>query len=64
MKPNLISGMTAYGEFMKPRLAGRRHEELRSPGTTPLLHVPGSSKPEWLPRQLGSSSRLAIEESR
>ena len=47
MKPNLITGMTAYGEFTKP---GSQVEMSKSPQSwdAPLLHVPGSCKPEWL----------------
>ena len=46
MKPNLITGMTAYGEFTK---AGSQVEMSKTPQSwdDPLLHVPGSCKPEW-----------------
>ena len=49
MKPNLITGMTAYGEFTKP---GSQVEGMKTPQywDDPLIHVPGSSKLEWLPR--------------
>ena len=49
VKPNLITGMTAYGEFTKP---GSQVEGMKTPQfwDDPLLHVLGSCKPEWLPR--------------
>jgi crotonobetainyl-CoA:carnitine CoA-transferase CaiB-like acyl-CoA transferase len=47
MKPNLITGMTAFGELTKP---GSQVEMSKTPQSwdDPLLHVPGSCKPEWL----------------
>jgi len=47
MKPNLITGMTAFGELTK---AGSQVEMSKTPQSwdDPLLHVPGSCKPEWL----------------
>jgi len=47
MKPNLITGMTAFGEFTK---AGSQVEGMKTPQywEDPLLHVPGSGKPEWV----------------
>ena len=47
MKPNLITGQTAFGEFTK---AGSQVEMSKTPQSwpDPLLHVPGSCKPEWL----------------
>jgi len=45
-KPNLISGMTAFGELTK---AGSQVEMSKTPQSwdDPLLWVPGSCKPEW-----------------
>jgi crotonobetainyl-CoA:carnitine CoA-transferase CaiB-like acyl-CoA transferase len=45
-KPNLITGQTAFGEFTKP---GSQVEMSKTPQSwdDPLLHVPGSCKPEW-----------------
>lgn len=47
MKPNLITGQTAFGEFTK---AGSQVEMSKTPQSwdDPLIHVPGSCKPEWL----------------
>jgi len=47
MKPNLITGMTAYGEFTK---AGSQVEMSKTPQSwdDPMLFVPGSCKPEWV----------------
>jgi crotonobetainyl-CoA:carnitine CoA-transferase CaiB-like acyl-CoA transferase len=49
MKPNLITGQTAFGEVTKP---GSQVDMSKTPQSwdDPLLHVPGSCKPEWLPR--------------
>jgi len=46
MKPNLIKGMTAFGELIK---AGSQVEGMKTPQSwdDPLLHVPGSNFPEW-----------------
>jgi hypothetical protein len=54
LKPNLITGMTAYGEFTKP---GSQVEGMKTPQywEDPLIHVPGSSKLEWF--ATGSSTR-------
>ena len=48
-KPNLITGMTAFGELTK---AGSQVEGMKTPQywEDPLLYVPGSSKLEWLPQ--------------
>jgi crotonobetainyl-CoA:carnitine CoA-transferase CaiB-like acyl-CoA transferase len=47
MKPNLITGMTAFGELTK---AGSQVEMSKTPQSwaDPLLYVPGSCKPEWV----------------
>jgi hypothetical protein len=49
VKPNLITGMTAFGELTK---AGSQVEGMKTPQywDDPLLYMPGSSKLEWLPR--------------
>jgi hypothetical protein len=46
MKPNLVTGMTAFGEYTR---AGSQVEKMKTPQfwDDPLLHVPGSCKPEW-----------------
>jgi hypothetical protein len=46
MPPNLIKGMTAFGELIK---AGSQVEGMKTPQSwdDPLLHVPGSNFPEW-----------------
>jgi len=47
LKPNLISGMTGFGHLTK---AGSQVEMSKTPQSwdDPLLHVPGTSKLEWL----------------
>jgi crotonobetainyl-CoA:carnitine CoA-transferase CaiB-like acyl-CoA transferase len=47
MKPNLITGQTAFGEVTKP---GSQVEMSKTPQSwnDPILHVPGSCKAEWL----------------
>jgi crotonobetainyl-CoA:carnitine CoA-transferase CaiB-like acyl-CoA transferase len=47
MKPNLITGMTAYGELTKP---GSQVEMSKTPQSwdDPLIYVPGSCKAEWI----------------
>jgi hypothetical protein len=47
MKPNLITGLTAFGEFTQ---AGAQVEISKTPQSwdDPLLHVSGSCKPEWV----------------
>ena len=47
MKPNLITGQTAFGEVTKP---GSQVEMSKTPQSwnDPILHVPGSCKPQWL----------------
>jgi len=47
MKPNLITGMTGFGELTK---AGSQVEMSKTPQSwdDPILHVPGTSKLEWL----------------
>ncbi len=47
VKPNLITGMTAFGELTK---AGSQVEMSKAPQSwdAPLLHVPSSCKPEWV----------------
>jgi len=46
MKPNLIKGMTAFGELIK---AGSQVEGMKTPQSwdDPMLHVPGSNFPVW-----------------
>jgi hypothetical protein len=46
-KPNLIQGMTAFGELIK---AGSQVEMSETPQfwDDPLLHMQGSCKPEWI----------------
>lgn len=47
VKPNLITGMTAFGELTK---AGSQVDMSKTPQSwaDPLLYVPGSCKPEWV----------------
>ena len=47
MKPNLITGQTAFGEVTKP---GSQVKMSKTPQSwdDPILHVPGSCKAEWL----------------
>ncbi|MCH9816574.1 MAG: CoA transferase [Actinomycetia bacterium] len=47
VKPNLITGMTAFGEFTK---AASQVDGMTTPQywEDPLLRVPGSDKPEWI----------------
>ena len=47
VKPNLIKGMTGFGELIKP---GSQVDMSKTPQSwaDPLLHVPGTSKLEWL----------------
>ena len=47
LKPNLITGMTGFGELTKP---GSQVEMSKTPQSwdDPLLHVPGTSRLEWL----------------
>ena len=49
MKPNLISGKTAYGDTT---IIGSQAEMSKTPETwdDPIIWPPGSSYPEWLPR--------------
>jgi hypothetical protein len=49
MKPNLISGKTAYGDTM---IIGSQAEMSKTPEIwpDPIIMPPGSSYPEWLPR--------------
>jgi crotonobetainyl-CoA:carnitine CoA-transferase CaiB-like acyl-CoA transferase len=49
-KPNLITGMTPWGEFTK---AGSQVEMSKTPQfwDEPMLFVPGSCKPQWLPEK-------------
>ena len=46
MEPNLITGMTGYGEFTK---AGSQVEMSKTPQSwdDPILCVPGSCRPDW-----------------
>ncbi len=48
MKPNLITGMTGFGELTRPGPGGGNEDPQY--WEDPLLFVPGSSKLEWLPR--------------
>jgi crotonobetainyl-CoA:carnitine CoA-transferase CaiB-like acyl-CoA transferase len=50
MKPNLISGKTAYGDTT---IIGSQAEMSKTPESwdDPIVHPPGSSYPEWLPRK-------------
>lgn len=47
MKPNLVTGPTAFGEYTRP---GSQVEMSKTPQfwADPMLHIPGSCKPEWL----------------
>jgi len=47
MEPNLVTGMTPYGEFTR---AASQVEMSKTPQfwDDPLLYVPGASEPEWL----------------
>jgi crotonobetainyl-CoA:carnitine CoA-transferase CaiB-like acyl-CoA transferase len=49
MKPNLISGKTAYGDTT---IIGSQAEMSKTPEhwDDPIVSPPGSSYPEWLPR--------------
>jgi crotonobetainyl-CoA:carnitine CoA-transferase CaiB-like acyl-CoA transferase len=46
MKPNLVTGMTPFGEYTR---AGSQVEGMKTPQywDDPMLYVPGSCKPEW-----------------
>ena len=46
MKPNLVTGKTAYGEYTRP---GSQVEMSKTPQywDDPMLYVPGSCRPEW-----------------
>ncbi len=46
MKPNLVTGMTPFGEYTR---AGSQVEMSKTPQywDDPMLYVPGSCKPEW-----------------
>lgn len=46
VKPNMIKGMTGFGELIK---AGSQVEGMKTPQKwdDPLLHVPGTNMPEW-----------------
>ena len=50
MKPNLISGKTAYGDTT---IIGSQAEMTKTPESwnDPIVAPPGSSYPEWLPRK-------------
>ena len=50
LKPNLVTGQTAFGEFTR---LGSQIEMSKTPEfwTDPIISPIGSSKPEWLPRK-------------
>jgi hypothetical protein len=51
MKPNLISGKTAFGDTIT---IGSQAEMSLTPETwaDPITHLPGSSYPVWLPSKV------------
>ncbi len=58
MEPNLITGMTAFGELTK---AGSQVEMSKTPQSwdDPLLYVQGSCKPEWTTNGNGGAALAA-----
>jgi hypothetical protein len=50
MKPELVTGMTAFGEYTRP---ASQVEMSKTPQfwDDPMLYIQGSCMPEWLPAE-------------